>query len=110
MSNQLNINIVLGITDNGEPTICNTRGNKNCHIILRGSNKRPNYYPKDILDVSNKIKDNNLNTRIMIDCSHGNSDKNYKNQSKVLENIQNQLSLENKYIMLIMLESNLYEG
>ena len=99
----------MGITDNGEPAICKTKGNKNCHVILRGGDK-PNYDVESVSNAINILKKNNNNEKIMIDCSHGNSGKDYKKQSKVFNNIINQIKGGNNNIIGIMLESNINEG
>ena len=100
----------MGITDMGEPAICKTKGNNNCHIILRGSNTGPNYKKTFIRAAEKILKSSNVETRIMVDCSHGNSGKNYKKQSKVLKNIIQQKLNKNKSIMGVMIESNINEG
>lgn len=101
----------LGVSDNGKGCVVTTAGNKNTHIILRGG-KTPNYDHKSVEDVM-KLYDNeqykHLTKNIMIDCSHGNSFKNYKNQNKVLYSVCNQIKT-NDNIIGVMIESNLYEG
>ena len=98
-----------GITYEGKAAMITTNGNENCHIILRGSNEGPNYYKNNINDLKILMKQNNIKTPIMIDCSHGNSSKDYKNQSSVWNYIiENYLEEEN--IIGYMLESNLKEG
>lgn len=99
----------MGITDKGEPAICQTKGNNNCHIILRGG-KTPNY---DFVSVEKTIKEMGqfkIKQNIMIDCSHGNSQKDYRNQSSVFMNVINQRVAGTNEIIGIMLESNLKEG
>ena len=100
----------MGITDKGEPAICKTKGNLNCHVIHRGSNKKPNYYNEDILKTESLLIDKNINQNIMIDCSHGNSYKNYKNQAEVLNYSINLIKNGNKSIIGFMIESNINEG
>lgn len=102
-----------GITYDGEGAIVKTNGNKNCHLILRGGNNGPNFYKMDVDKVLEEYKNMrlkyDLSTNIMIDCSHGNSLKDYKNQSKVWKYIMcNYLFDEN--IIGYMLESNIKEG
>ncbi|MCM0158337.1 hypothetical protein L7J86_00900 [endosymbiont of Metamasius hemipterus] len=77
--------------------------------MLRGG-KLPNYYPENLDKYINIIKNNNINSTIMIDCSHENSNKNYLNQIYVVESIINQIKNGNSYINGIMLESNINEG
>ena len=68
-----------------------TKGNKYCHIILRGGKNRPNYYEEDVKNTIQKLTDKNLMTSILIDCSHGNSNKQHKNQLVVCKNICEQM-------------------
>ena len=73
----------MGISAYGEPSICKTKGNQFCHIILRGGTDGPNYMPEKINNIIDKINsyNNGLNLiykSILVDCSHGNSFKDYK--------------------------------
>jgi len=99
----------MGITDKGEPAICKTKGNTACHVILRGGSKGPNYYPDDINEMKGLLLEKELTVGIMIDCSHGNSKKNHKNQSLVLDYTVNEMK-RGAPIIGIMLESNINEG
>jgi len=99
----------MGITNSGEPAICKTKGNKNCHIILRGGGGHTNYSHKHIQFADKLSNDNHINPAIMVDCSHGNSNKDYTKQPLVLQNIiQSMNSLPN--LIGVMLESNLFSG
>lgn len=105
----------MGITNTGEPAIYKTKGNKDCHIILRGGAQGPNYYEKNITEVTNILIANDLAKNIMVDCSHGNSQKNHENQPLVLNDvIQQIINAYNSYrspsIIGVMLESNIYAG
>ena len=100
----------LGINFYGLSSIIKTKGNLYTHLILRGSTHQPNYF-KEIIDESySNLLDRKIIPNIMIDCSHGNSQKKYKNQINII-NYLNQL-IQNGYnkISGIMLESNLKEG
>jgi 3-deoxy-7-phosphoheptulonate synthase len=97
----------MGITNEGQAAICWTRGNHHCHIILRGGSKGPNYSSEDIEEAKELLRKNKVAENIMIDCSHGNSCKDYRNQPKVLREI---IAKDRENIMGIMLESNLKEG
>ena len=99
----------LGINDEGQISTFKAMGNKSSHIILRGGIK-PNYYKDDVIECENLLKENGLAARIMIDCSHDNSNQDYRNQGKVIEDITNQISAGNKSIFGLMLESNLFSG
>ena len=98
-----------GISLDGKAAIVSTKGNPYCHTILRGSNTGPNYFTEDIRHLEELSKKSCIDNKIMIDCSHGNSKKNYKNQSMVLDYIiENYLS--NSNFIGCMLESNINEG
>lgn len=86
-----------------------TSGNKECHLILRGG-KKPNYEEKIIKRISQKLKKANLTSKVMVDLSHGNSEKQFKNQIKVGENIANQIKNGTDKIFGVMIESYLKEG
>jgi 3-deoxy-7-phosphoheptulonate synthase len=99
----------LGINDEGQISTFKAMGNKSSHIVLRGGAK-PNYNKDDIIECENLLKENGLAARIMIDCSHDNSNQDYRNQGKVIEDITNQIAAGNKSIFGLMLESNLFSG
>jgi 3-deoxy-7-phosphoheptulonate synthase len=99
----------LGINPEGQVSIFETKGNAYGHVILRGGNQ-PNFDAASVKDVENKLKEAKLPPRIVIDCSHGNTNKNYKLQSSVLENVVQQIVDGNTSIVGMMLESHLYEG
>ena len=99
----------LGIDEAGRTSIIKTTGNEDVHIILRGGTK-PNYDPETIQTTIQKISTNIIDRRVMVDCSHGNSNKDYRKQPIVFENVVNQYLQGNKQILGLMLESNLLEG
>ena len=100
----------MGITKDGNAAICKTNGNDNCHIILRGGSRGPNYTEDYITECKKILSNNQLLPAIMVDCSHGNSQKNHKNQSKVLNSILNQIENGEDSIVGVMMESNINEG
>ena len=102
----------MGITDQGTAAICKTRGTLDTHIILRGGKDKVNYFIEDVDKANEILKEKKIKTGIMIDCSHGNSGKDYRNQATVLDFIiNNHFDKENhNYICGLMLESNLKEG
>ncbi|MGD6858561.1 MAG: 3-deoxy-7-phosphoheptulonate synthase [Enterobacteriaceae bacterium] len=85
-----------------------TSGNNDCFLIMRGG-KVPNFYKKDIDSICQSLKKLNLLNRVVIDCSHGNSKKNYTKQIEVVEYLC-RIVKNNKNIIGIMLESNLISG
>ena len=99
----------LGINDEGKISTFKAMGNKSSHIVLRGGTK-PNYNKDDIIKCENLLTENGLAARIMIDCSHDNSNQDYRNQGKVVEDVTSQISAGNKSIFGLMLESNLFSG
>jgi 3-deoxy-7-phosphoheptulonate synthase len=100
----------LSVTKQGLSAIVTTSGNRYCHVILRGSSKGPNHYSDDVAATIKDLKQGNLNSRIMIDCSHGNSRKDHKLQPVVAAEIADQIAAGQHNIFGIMLESNLLEG
>ncbi|WP_414754756.1 3-deoxy-7-phosphoheptulonate synthase [Anabaena sp. CCY 9910] len=99
----------LGINPEGQVSVFETKGNAYGHVILRGGNQ-PNFDVESVKRVEEKLKQAKLPPRIVIDCSHGNTNKNYRLQSDVLENVIQQIVDGNTSIVGMMLESNLYEG
>jgi 3-deoxy-7-phosphoheptulonate synthase len=100
----------LGINDKGQVSIFRTTGNAYGHIILRGGDQKPNYDASSVKVAEEKLKEAKLPTRIVMDCSHGNSRKDHRLQASVFENVIQQVLDGNTSIVGMMLESNLYEG
>jgi 3-deoxy-7-phosphoheptulonate synthase len=100
----------LGINEMGETSMFKTKGNLYGHVILRGGSGHPNFDAASVTRVEEKLKKINLPQKIVVDCSHGNSNKNHKAQALVLENLIQQIAEGNQSIAGMMLESNLYEG
>ncbi len=100
----------LGINFEGKTSIVSTTGNPNIHIVLRGGNDKPNYYPEDVNKTVELLKKNNLPSAIMVDCSHANSYKDHTKQGLVLTSVINQILEGQKDIKGVMIESNLNAG
>ena len=100
----------LGVNNDGFASIVNTTGNPDTHIVLRGGNKGPNYDKNQITNISADLSESNLTPKVMIDCSHGNSNKDFRKQSDVLQNISAQIQGGQKHILGVMLESHLKSG
>ncbi|KAI8319363.1 3-deoxy-7-phosphoheptulonate synthase [Martensiomyces pterosporus] len=100
----------LGVTKSGLAAITVTRGNPLCHIILRGGNGGPNYEAEWVAKISEQITKAGIADNIMIDCSHGNSCKDHRNQPKVCSDVARQVAAGNKAIVGVMIESNINEG
>ena len=100
----------LGINPSGQVSIIHTRGNPDVHVVLRGGSNGPNYEKEAVLKSEQQLQGKGLDPSIMIDCSHANSNKDHKNQSKVLDNISKQIREGNKSITGVMIESNIGPG
>jgi 3-deoxy-7-phosphoheptulonate synthase len=100
----------LSVTKAGRAAIVKTKGNDTCHIILRGGKDGPNYDAASIAKVCSQLEKAGLPQSVMVDCSHGNSRKDHRNQPKVAEDLAWQITSGNRAITGIMLESNLVEG
>jgi 3-deoxy-7-phosphoheptulonate synthase len=100
----------LSVTKQGVSAIVSTAGNDSCHLILRGGKSGPNYERPDIEAAAAMLREQGLAQSVMIDCSHGNSMKDYRNQPLVAKNIAKQVSEGSKVITSVMIESNLVEG
>ena len=77
----------LGVTKQGIAAITRTKGNPYCHVILRGGNSGPNYDAASVAAARSALENSSIAPRIMIDCSHGNSSKNHKNQPIVASSL-----------------------
>ena len=99
----------LSVTKGGHSAIVSTSGNEDCHIILRGS-KAPNYDAAHVEAACREAAQSAQACRLMIDCSHGNSQKNPDNQVKVARDICEQLSDGESRIFGVMVESHLVAG
>jgi 3-deoxy-7-phosphoheptulonate synthase len=100
----------LSVTKQGVSAIVSTGGNNSCHLILRGGKSGPNYEKPEIEAAAAMLKEQNLAESLMVDCSHGNSMKDYRNQPLVARAIANQIAAGSKVITSVMIESNLVEG
>ncbi|WP_444996844.1 3-deoxy-7-phosphoheptulonate synthase [Aliikangiella sp. IMCC44359] len=94
---------------NGELRTIRTSGNAHGHIILRGG-EQPNYYPQDIDRVELEMLEAGLPARIVVDCSHGNSQKIYQRQLDVVESVSEQIERGRESLLGAMLESHLLSG
>jgi 3-deoxy-7-phosphoheptulonate synthase len=99
----------LSVTKYGHSAIVETRGNKDCHIILRGG-KTTNYDAESVQCVTDQLAKASLNNKIMIDFSHANSSKKFTNQLLVSTDVSEQIAQGNQAIFGVMVESNLVEG
>jgi 3-deoxy-7-phosphoheptulonate synthase len=100
----------LGINQQGQVSVFQTTGNDYGHVILRGGESQPNYDPMSVAQVEAALKKAEMQPRIVIDCSHGNSNKDYRLQPVVMESVVQQIVAGNNSIVGLMLESHLSEG
>ena len=101
--------VFLGATKEADIAMLKTAGNHDSHIILRGG-KNPNYDQQSVEATLTALREADVNESIMIDASHGNSQKKFKQQIPVIENISEQIKHGDKNIKGIMIESHLNEG
>ena len=100
----------LSVTKQGIAAIVSTSGNESCHVILRGSNKGLNYDRATVDQASQTLRDAGLPHRLMVDCSHGNSQKDYTRQPDVIHAICAQITAGSYNICGLMMESHLVAG
>ncbi|KAJ9457440.1 Phospho-2-dehydro-3-deoxyheptonate aldolase [Diplonema papillatum] len=100
----------LSCSVSGQVCVVRTKGNAHTHIVLRGGAKGPNYNAENIGNVEQQLSSVGLPSNILVDCSHGNSMKDYRRQPEVLQDVVQQIKGGNKSIFGVMLESNLNEG
>jgi 3-deoxy-7-phosphoheptulonate synthase len=100
----------LGVTEQGLGAIVATRGNPDCHVILRGGQSGTNYDATSVARVASALREAKLPPRLMIDASHGNSDKDYRRQPSVAQDIAEQVGMGDRSIFGVMLESFLEDG
>ncbi|HWR17458.1 MAG TPA: 3-deoxy-7-phosphoheptulonate synthase [Terriglobales bacterium] len=100
----------LGHTKHGQSAIFVTKGNPECHVILRGGRRTVNYDSASVNEACALLEKGGLPQRVMIDCSHANSNKDCKRQPLVFRDVAGQIANGDKRIIGVMLESNLLAG
>ena len=100
----------LGINSQGKASIVSTTGNPDSHLVLRGGSHGPNYQPEAIAAAVAELSQAHCLNRLMVDCSHGNSRKDYRRQAEVLAAVARQVRKGSRSILGVMLESHLVEG
>jgi 3-deoxy-7-phosphoheptulonate synthase len=104
-----NPHVFMSLNKEGHSAIFSTKGNNDCHIILRGG-KKANYDAQSIQHAAEQLEKYGLKPQVMVDCSHANSMKDYRRQVDVCDNVAAQLADGENRIMGVMLESHLVEG
>jgi 3-deoxy-7-phosphoheptulonate synthase len=99
----------LSVHKNGQVAIVETKGNADCHVILRGG-KTPNYDAASITAACKEIEAAKLPCRLMVDCSHANSGKQHRRQIEVARDIGQQVTSGTRCIFGVMVESHLHDG
>ena len=99
----------LSVTKAGHSAIVHTAGNPDCHVILRGG-KEPNYSAEHVRDAVAQLTKAGVSPRLMVDCSHANSRKDYTRQMEVARDVAAQIRNGEQNIMGVMVESHLVEG
>ena len=99
----------LSVHKNGQVAIVETKGNRDCHVILRGG-KAPNYDAESVAAACADLEASKLDTRLMVDCSHANSSKKHERQLDVARDIAAQIRGGSTRIFGVMVESHLKGG
>ena len=100
----------LSVTKPGVVAIVGTVGNEDCFVIMRGGTSGTNYDEESIRKAKEKLTSKGLSPRLMVDCSHGNSEKDHRNQPKVAKRLAEQIEKGEEGIMGVMIESHINEG
>lgn len=99
----------LSVTKGGHSAIVSTRGNEDCHVILRGG-KAPNYQTEHVQAAAEALEKSGMRPRVMVDASHANSSKDYTRQPLVIEDVCTQLEAGDTRLFGVMVESHLVGG
>ena len=100
----------LGINREGHASIVSTTGNPDGHLVLRGGNSGSNYHLEAVQAAASELSKAGLKDRLMVDCSHANSNKDFRRQAEVLGTVADQLRGGYRHVMGVMIESHLVEG
>ena len=100
----------LSVTKFGHSAIVSTKGNEDCHIILRGGDNGPNYSEQDVAEVCDELAKAGYRAHVMVDFSHANSCKQFKKQLDVSREVARQIATGSNKIFGVMIESHLVEG
>ena len=100
----------MGMTKMGVAAVFETEGNEDCHIILRGGSRGPNYEPADIDAACAILRKAGATERVMVDCSHANSGKDWRRQPSVARELARQVGGGEQRVLGLMIESHLREG
>ncbi|MGQ9725337.1 MAG: 3-deoxy-7-phosphoheptulonate synthase [Tepidimonas sp.] len=99
----------LSVHKNGQVAVVRTKGNPDCHVILRGG-KLPNYDAASVAIACQQLTEAKLPARVMVDCSHGNSQKQHERQIEVARDVADQIARGSRQVFGVMIESHLKAG
>lgn len=100
----------LGVSQDGSAAIVSTKGNPDCHVILRGGKASgPNFHADTVDKTAHHLRERHLPDRIMVDCSHGNSQKDHKKQAAIINDLCQQIQ-SSEALFGVMIESNIQAG
>ena len=102
--------VFMGVNEHGQMSLMHSSGNPHCHVALRGGENKPNYDPQSIAKALTYLQKQGLPKRVVIDCSHDNSNRKHEQQPLVFQSIINQIIEGEQYIRGMILESNLEAG
>jgi 3-deoxy-7-phosphoheptulonate synthase len=100
----------LGVNHHGLGSIVATTGNPDCHLVLRGGKNGSNYDTTHVAQAAAALSKQQLNPRLMVDCSHANANKDHTRQVSVLQDLASQITTGSRHLMGVMLESHLVAG
>ena len=100
----------LGINQEGHASIVSTTGNADGHLVLRGGKGGPNYEVTHVEEAAAALAKQNLNPRVMVDCSHANANKKHDRQVAVASNVAEQIAAGSQHLLGVMIESHLVAG
>ena len=100
----------LGVHKNGQIAMIGTKGNPDCHVILRGGGTSPNYDAASVDAASTTLAVSGLPSALMIDCSHGNSAKQHQRQLDIVADLASRIAAGNRQVFGVMIESHLHSG
>lgn len=110
LASSMNPHRFIGIDQEGRTCILGTAGNTTSHVILRGGRDGPNYEPHQVKAAVAKLEKAQIEPRLLVDCSHGNSGKDPTRQPSVLESVTSQRLMGRRSIVGFMIESNIGAG
>ena len=100
----------LGIDADGRVGVVRTSGNPHGHLVLRGGSRGPNFGEAEVSAAVKKLRDSKVNPRVLVDCSHDNSQKDPSRQPDVLAAVGAQMRAGSEFLLGAMIESNIIAG